>query len=99
MGAENHAAVAPLWGANAALSSAARVFLYPGFASAAGHLGAGLGVVGALPLIKLIDYYGLVNQRMVHRRGEDGLVHFNVAYRLALLIYDRKFHILILKKP
>ena len=88
----------PLGSADTALAGAAGMFLNPGLAPPAGHLGAGLGVVGALALVQLVNDHGLVNQGMVHRHRENGFVHLQVAYRLALLIYNGKFHILILRK-
>jgi hypothetical protein len=70
------------------------MLLNPGFATSAGHLGPGLGVVGALAPIELIYDQRLVHQGVVHGHVEDGVVQFNRLDGVTVLISYWDFHVL-----
>ena len=92
MGSEDHAAVAPLGSTGAALPGPAGMLLNPGLASATGHLRPGLGVVGALALVALVDDHGLVHQGRVHGHVEDSIVKFDAVQGVPTLIFYCYLH-------
>ena len=94
---ENRAAVPPLRRANAALPRPPGMLLNPRLAPAAGHLPPGLGGMRPLPPIALIDDHRLMHQGMVHRHGENRVIHRNAVDDFAPLVDYRKFHNAVLK--
>src|SRR5205823_1056925 len=75
-----------------ALACVASAFLLVEFARAAGHLGAGLGIVRALPLVSKLALDGLVHHCLVGLDRKDRVLQLNLAGRLALDVSDWKFH-------
>ena len=81
----------------AALPRPAGMLLNPRLAPAAGHLPPGLGGMRSLPLIALIDDHRLMHQGVIHRHGENRVIHRNAVDDFPLLVDYRNFHNPVLK--
>src|ERR671914_287654 len=89
---KGNAAVPPLRRPGAALAGASGVLLNSGLAAATGYLCPGLGIVGALALVVLINNQRLVDQGLVHRHIKDSIFQVDGIYYIALLVFNRDFH-------
>ena len=76
----------------ASLAGPSGMFLYPGLAAAARDLGARLGVVGAMPPVRLVDDHCLVNQGTVHWHVENEIVEVYALNGFARLILHCDLH-------
>src|SRR4029077_7794926 len=86
---EARPAVAPLGLPCAALAGAAGALLLPGFLPAARHLAAGLGLMGALAIVRLLTPHRLVQHGLVHGGVEDGRRQLERAGLLAVTVVNR----------
>jgi hypothetical protein len=68
------------------------VLLNPGFPPSAGDLGTGLGIVGALPPVKLVAHHGLVQNGAINRDVKNGVVHLYGVHGVAPAVLYCKFH-------
>ena len=92
MGSKHHAAVTPLRGPDAALARPAGMLLDPRLAAATGNLGPGLGVMGALAFVALVDDHCLVHQGLVHGDVEDSIIEIDAIQRVSTLILNCYLH-------
>ena len=92
---EGHAAADPRGAARRTGAGAARALLAVQLGGGVGHLGPGLGVVGALALVGQVVAHGLVEGLLVHGLGEQGGGKFHRSLRLARTVVEfRRCHFL-----